>query len=400
MTTLQAHSSENRLLLIIARRELDERGVDDVRRLVREPLDWDYLIATAHGHGLLPLLQKNLSKAVTGVAVDLVPSHVLARLKRESVANSQSVLHLIGKQLKAARLLKDRGVRVAIFKGAVLAQMAYGEVSLRQAGDIDMLIDRADFAAARSLLESLGYEMAPRLTEPQLASHLAFHCEIPFMRDEWFTIVDLHWGLAPRSFVFGLKTADVMSRLQYESLGGTTIETFCDEDMVLYLSMHGTKHLWHRLEWIVSLAELVRASTNIDWDVVVQRAEDAHATRMLALGLRLVEEFSDVKIGPQILKAVDPENVMKQMAMEIRVTIFTRSHNIESTQTNLYNFKIMDRKRDALVSALRALFVPTFPDWEALTLPSTLHPLYYAFRPLRLTKSYLWYFFIRGHRRS
>ena len=75
-------------------------------------------------------------------------------------------------------------------------------------------------------------------------------------------------------------------------------------------------------------------------------------------------------------------------------------HNIESTQTNLYNFRVMDRKRDALVSALRALFVPTLSDWEALTLPPKLHPLYYAFRPVRLSKTYLWYFLNRVHRRS
>lgn len=379
------------MLLAVARRELDPRHTIEVRELAQEALDWDYLIATAFSHGLLPLLQKHL----TTTAADLVPGHVLAQLKRESVANSQSVLHLIGKQVNAYRLLKDRGIRAAIFKGAVLAQMAYGEVSLRQAGDIDVLIDRANFTDARSLLESLGYEMAPRLSDAQLASHLAFHCEIPFMRDEWFTIVDLHWGLAPRSFVFGLESAEVMSRLQSVLLAGTTIETFCDEDMVLYLSMHGTKHLWHRLEWIVSLAELIRASTNINWDVVMQQAENAHATRMLALGLRLVEAFSDVKLETRILESVDPEGVMKRMATQIKDQIFTRSHNIESTQTNLYNFKVMDRKRDALVSALRALFVPTLPDWEAVTLPTSLHPLYYAFRPFRLSKSYLWYFLNR-----
>ncbi len=382
------------MLLAVARREIDPRHASEVRELVREPLDWQYLIATAFSHGLVPLLQKHLVKVNAGTVADLVPGHVLAQLKRESVANSQSVLHLIGKQLKTYSVLKERGIRAAIFKGSVLAQMAYGEVSLRQAGDIDMLIDRANFAEARSLLESLGYEMTPRLTEPQLASHLAFHCEIPFMRDEWFTIVDLHWGLAPRSFVFGLEADEVMSRLRSVSLAGTPIETFCDENMVLYLSMHGTKHLWHRLEWIVSLAELVRAS-NIDWNVVLQRAEDAHATRMLALGLCLVGEFSDVKIETRILKSVDPEGVMKRMATQIKEQIFTRSHNIESTQTNVFNFKIMDRKRDALISALRALIVPTFPDWEALALPSKLHPLYYAFRPFRLSKSYLWYFLNR-----
>ncbi|HEU4432477.1 MAG TPA: nucleotidyltransferase family protein [Pyrinomonadaceae bacterium] len=381
--------------MTVARRELEPRVVVEVRELVRGPLDWDYVIATAFSHGLLPLLQKNLAKVVAGAAADLVPAQVLSRLKRESVANSQSVLHLIGKQLAAYRLLRDRGMRVAIFKGAVLAQMAYGEVSLRQAGDIDMLIDREHFAEARGLLESLGYAMAPQLTDAQLASHLAFHCEIPFMRDDWFTVVDLHWGLAPRSFVFGLAVDEVMSRLREVSLSGTMVATFSDEDMVLYQSMHGAKHLWRRLEWITSLAEMVRASPEIDWSVVLKRAEDAHATRMLALGLQLVETFSDVEIPAPIFTTVDPRDAMKQLATQMREQIFTVARTIESRETNLYNFKIMDRKRDALVSALRALFVPTFSDWQALALPARLHPLYYAYRPLRLSKSYLWYFLNR-----
>ena len=140
---------ENKLLLAVARREINSRHASDVRELVREQLDWQYLIATAFSHGLLPLLQKHL----TTTAADLVPGHVLAQLKRESVANSQSVLHLIAKQLKAYSVLKERGIRTAIFKGSVLAQIAYGEVSLRQAGDIDLLIRRANFAEARSLLK-------------------------------------------------------------------------------------------------------------------------------------------------------------------------------------------------------------------------------------------------------
>jgi hypothetical protein len=216
------------------------------------------------------------------------------------------------------------------------------------------------------------------------------------MRDEWFTVVDLHWGLTPRSFVFDVDAEEVMSRLQSVSLAGTMVETFCTEDMVLYQSMHGAKHLWRRLEWIVSLAELVRASPTIDWATVMQRAEDANATRMLALGLRLVEAFTDVEIPTQI----DPQGVMKRLATQIKNQIFLVSQKIDSTETNLYNFKIMDRKRDAIISTLRSLFVPTLPDWEAVNLPAPLHPLYYAFRPLRLSKSYLWYFLIRGHRRS
>ena len=158
-----ANFLEDNLLLGIARRNTN---------FVSAPVDWDYVIATAYAHGLLPLLYNHLR------SVDLVPTHIRSQLKRESVANSQNVLHLVGKQLKLYKLFRENDIPLALFKGPLLAQMAYGEMSLRQAGDIDLLINRSDFAQARLLLESLGYEMTPRLTPAQLTSHLNNHCEI------------------------------------------------------------------------------------------------------------------------------------------------------------------------------------------------------------------------------
>jgi hypothetical protein len=348
----------------------------------RREIDWDEVIALAYAHGLLPLLNHHLS------SVDLVPAHVRSQLKRESLANSQNVLHLVGKQLLIHKLFKEHNIPLAIFKGPLLAQMAYGEISLRQAGDIDLLINRGNFAQARLLLESLGYEMTPRLTPAQLASHLNNHCEIQFMRDEWFTVVDLHWDLAPRSFVFGVKADEVMSRLQSVSLAGTMVETFGPEDLVLYQAMHGAKHLWRRLEWVSCLAESLRATPSINWDTLVERAANAHATRILALGLRLVEQFSDVPIPAHVLTSIDPANTMQRMAAQIRSQLFENFGAAGSTETNLYNLRIMDRKRDALISALRSIFVPTLPDWQSLALPASLHSLYYAYRPLRLSKIY------------
>jgi hypothetical protein len=370
-----AKTAENQIILCIARRELE-------RSLLRREIDWDYLFATAQAQGLLPLLHKHLTPA----ASDLVPGRFLSRLKRESIANSQNVLHLIGKQLRVYKLFREHNIRVALFKGPLLAQLAYGEVSLRQAGDIDVLIPRHDFDHARKLLESLGYEMHPRLTPPQLTSHLNNHCEIQFMRDDWFTVVDLHWELAPRSFVFNVKADEVLLRLQSVSLAGTLVETFNAEDLVLYQSMHGAKHLWRRLEWISALAESLRATPEINWDELVDRAAGARATRILSLGLRLVQQFSDVHVPAHVLAAIDSDGTMQRMAQRLRAHLFENSGAADSTETNLYNLRIMDRKRDALISALRALFTPTFPDWQSVTLP--LHPLYYAYRPLRLSKIY------------
>lgn len=365
---------EEEVLLSIARR----RCAAD---LLQQSLNWDYLFATASAHGLLPLLQKELS-----TLTDLIPPHALSHLKRQSVSNTQAVLHLISKQIHVLKLFKEHEILVATFKGAVLSQIAYGEIALRQAGDIDLLIQRRDFERAKSLLESLGYQMFPKLTPAQLASHLHHHCEITFMRDDWFTVIDLHWELAPKTFVFNLETDEVMSRLQSISLAGTMVETFGAEDSVLYQSMHGAKHLWRRLEWIVALAGSLRSE--IDWETLVRRAERTRMTRMLALGLRLVKEFGDVPIPYHVLGTIDADKAMERLSAKIRERIFSISGPAGSRETNLYNLRIMDRKRDALISALRAIFVPTFTDWQAVRLPASLHGLYYAVRPLRLSKVY------------
>ena len=381
---------EHEILLCVARRELDvERA--RLRQLLSGVRDWEYLIAAASYHGLAPLLHKHVHES----CADLVPVNALSRLKQSSLANTQNVLHLLSKQLKVQRLLKENGVPVAAFKGSVLSQMAYGEISLRQAGDIDLLISRADFAQTRASLESLGYALTPQLTATQLDSHLKHHCEIQFVRDDWFTVVDLHWGLAPKSFVFNLDTDAVMSRLQTVAVAGAEIQTLATEDLILYLSMHGAKHLWRALEWISSLGELIRTAEAIDWNMVVERAVQAHATRMLGLALRLVERVSGPGVVSHALDAMDrSESIsrtaesMEGMADDVLAQMFVASGFADSTETNLYNLKIMDRKRDALSSALRAIFVPTFTDWDALTLPSSLHSVYYAYRPLRLSKIY------------
>jgi hypothetical protein len=164
------------------------------------------------------------------------------------------------------------------------------------------------------------------------------------------------------------------------------VETFGPEDSVLYQSMHGAKHLWRRLEWIVALAGSMNCE--IDWSALVQRAEGARMTRMLALGLRLVEEFSDVRVPLHVFDTIDADKTMQRISAQIRVQMFSTYGPANSTETNLYNLRIMDRKRDALLSALRAIFVPTFTDWQAVALPASLHPLYYLFRPLRLSKAY------------
>jgi hypothetical protein len=154
--------------------------------------------------------------------------------------------------------------------------------------------------------------------------------------------------------------------------------------------MHAAKHLWMRFEWICAIAELLHKDDLIDWNALIDRSTRTRGERMLALGLRLVQRFYEVPVPQSVFDRIDTDGRMLSMANELTPNIFrvgvTRP---ESVETGLYNFRIMDRKRDAWLSLTRAIFLPTLADWESLNLPSGLHPLYYVYRPLRLMKLYL-----------
>lgn len=60
---------EHDVLLCIARRDLDANKRSELKHLVEQELDWDYLFSTAADHGLIPLLHQHLST----IAGDLVP---------------------------------------------------------------------------------------------------------------------------------------------------------------------------------------------------------------------------------------------------------------------------------------------------------------------------------------
>jgi hypothetical protein len=168
-----------------------------------------------------------------------------------------------------------------------------------------------------------------------------------------------------------------MSRLQSVSLAGADVETFGAEDLLLYQAMHGAKHLWRRLEWISCLAESLRATRRSTGtrSSIAQRKHTQHASSRLAC------DSSKSFQTRRSIRSFRYQSIRQNDATHGDADSRAALHHVrpaESTETNLYNLRIMDRKRDALVSALRSIFVPTLPDWQSLALPASLHSLYYA----------------------
>lgn len=378
--------AEHELLLCIARKSLDEPARERLSVLLQKEVDWDYLLKAASDHGLLPLLSTHLDTH----GRNLIPPETLQRLRKVLFSSRQDNLYLIRRLLSVMQLFKANGIRALAFKGPILGAVLYGDLALRQAGDLDILIAKSDFKRAKDLLQSDSYRMEPQLTAAQQASHLRFHCEIQFIHQDQFSVVDLHWGLTPKTFPFDLCLEDLFNRSTSISLAGQTIETFATEDLLLYLCVHGAKHYWGKLEWVASIAEIIRSHDELDWSLVVRLTRESESEALLSLGLLLAENLFAIERLPQIDELLNRREAMARCAVRLQERLFAwRPEPTDQLETFRWNLQFMSRRRDAVAGLLRSVLVPTIADWQAVRLPDPLYPLYYGLRPIRLLSKYL-----------
>jgi hypothetical protein len=373
---------EQQLLLCIGRRNLDPETALRLRNLVGSPLDWRYLQEIAFEHRLLPLLALH----VTSHCADLVPPEVLETLRGALFKNRESNLYLILELVRVLTRFKSAGIEALSFKGPVLGQIAYEDIGLRQAGDLDILIHPKDFHRAAEVLGELSYKMEPQLTPAQQKAHLRFHCEIQFFNEDNFSVVDLHWGITPKTFPVTLTSNDFLTNRKTVYLAGHAIETLTDEDLVFYLSVHAGKHCFRKLEWMATLAELVRHNSQLSWMTIKERAVRANAERIVCLALLTLESLYGIAV-PKEFAALAGSRELKSTVSNILAFLLANNAEPHGLQAFRWRQRFLPA-RDAYKSLLRAVLVPTIADWKAITLPDALYPIYYLLRPLRLMTKY------------
>src|SRR5207245_416710 len=138
---------EAELLLCASRASMDSGRAERIRALVRQSIDWGYVLGIGRRHGVLPLLYWHLSK----IWPDAVPKAILKQLRDQFQQNTLHNLFLTGELLKLLNLFQTHGIRAITYKGPTLAMGAYGNLALRQFNDLDLLVRKNDIPKAREL---------------------------------------------------------------------------------------------------------------------------------------------------------------------------------------------------------------------------------------------------------
>ena len=192
--------------------------------------------------------------------------------------------------------LAAAGIRTMLLKGAVLANLPYGEPGLRPMGDVDVLVDPVHAREAARIVEELGWVVWRGPGERDLL--------LGHSLDMWkppHGALDLHWYSLAECRWDGADLGAWQRALPMTSIGSTTVVPAA-ADLLLHVCVHGLRwSIVHAGHWVADAVRIIQAGgEQLDWDVVVAEASHRRLVFQMAQALRVVRERGHVDV-PQVV---------------------------------------------------------------------------------------------------
>ncbi|HJT29073.1 MAG TPA: nucleotidyltransferase family protein [Pyrinomonadaceae bacterium] len=346
-------------------------------------IDWEYVFQLARRHSIIPLVYVQLQQH----ASDLVPPHVLSKLKKHYFENSARNTLLTAELCRLINLFSQEGIETIPYKGPALALFAYGDIALRRFVDLDVVVKKSDVLKAREILLTSGYKPSKSISLDQQEMLLRTQHNMQFSRDNHRLIIELHWEVAPHLFASTVNGERLWQDLITLDLDGTRVKTFSAEDLLFSLCVHGSRHLWERLAWICDIAELI-ARQPLDWTALLERAAVADSERMFLLGVHLAQRLLDAPVPAEVKQRCDADRRLTSLADNIIEHLFNGPTHVPATSREIFKYNIGVRKTlSARARYLLYMLRPTDSDLESRSLPPSLSFAYYLTRPFRLFRT-------------
>jgi hypothetical protein len=367
--------------LLCAASSTDPRKSDLARKLSRQErsIEWEALLRLAEHHGTSSLLYQNLLRLP-----DAVPSSVLASLRQRYERNIHKSLFLARELIRILDCLDAIGIEVIPYKGVVMSEVYYGDMALRQSGDMDLFVRKQDVTRIKSAVQDLGYTSRVPIPEDAEQDYIAAGYECTFDSFAGKNLLELQWALQPRFYAVDFDMDGLFARAVNVMVAGRGVKTPSPEDLLLVLSIHAAKHVWGRLIWLCDIAQIVQRE-NLNWNWIRSQARKLGIERILHITLLLANRLLDAAIPPPIKNTVAADRAAQAFAEKIAVAV---AAGVTYEEQQISYFRLMMRLRERRTDRMRFLarltFTPGPGEWEVIRLPKCLFPLYRIVRLARL----------------
>src|SRR5579863_268822 len=363
---------------------IDPAAKERLRLLIRNGLNWPEVVAIAERHRLSPIVYE----IIAGTAQDLISPEQLNVLREATAPSKAAGMALLRELLRLHRLFDAAQILLIPYKGPLLAWVAYGSFIRREYSDLDFIVQQKYIPDAVVVLKSAGYrpEFDPR--EAHAGQDGFAPGQYSFLSHPQKILVEFHTERTLRYFPVPIDFEEVNSRLMTVEIGGRRLRTFSIEDTLVMLCVHGAKHFWERLGWVLDIAKLATVR-EVDWRLVAQIAAKMESTRVLLLGLYLAHDLFDTPLPGSMLEEICRDRTVQELAGKV----YEQYAGISDPSAGVlpravFRFRLRDGIGQGLRHTLRLAMSPTESDRQIVRLPRWLTPLYMLVRPWRLLREY------------
>jgi hypothetical protein len=372
---------EVELLLCCARTIVEPDMAGRIQILVRQHIDWTYLIQIATYHRLTPLLYYNLCET----APEDCPTTILDKLRCLAHANAVRNIFLTQELIKLLNLFEAHEILVIPYKGPILAAVVYRNLALRLFDDLDILVHKWDYHFTVSeLLAAHGWRLRSD-----------YGWERSFVDATGRIGLDVHEGITHRVMPFRLSFDRVWKRCVTVSISGINVRTFTPSDLLIILCVQMAKDVAaHQIQLnkICDIAELVRSHQDIHWPWVLQEARRLGALGMLHVGLRTTTELLGIALPKEILQKNQAVHNLSSLVTHVRECVLGGTESGYSRPELLHAprflSEVRERVQDRVNHKYASLITTNIYDYSFVRLPRELFLLYYIVRPIRLIYKY------------
>jgi hypothetical protein len=188
--------------------------------------------------------------------------------KKEFLTEKMQILDKIKHFIPIIDLLQKNRIPFLCLKGPVLSQQLYNDPAVRFSHDVDLLLsDRTDMDRVNRLLVSQGYTGVDNFSWPEemVRQQILMDClhHLAYVNKEHGFMVEIHWSVYTP---FPIPTAQFEEIIRHNSqqidFAGREVVVFAPELNLLYLIIHGAKHGWQRLKWLVDIKDFPFETAN------------------------------------------------------------------------------------------------------------------------------------------
>ncbi|MFV8337575.1 nucleotidyltransferase family protein [Flavobacterium sp. RSP29] len=218
----------------------------------------------------------------------------------EKMKHLKMVQHFIG----ITDLLREHEILFTCLKGPLLSQRIYSDPTVRFSRDIDILIDDSKINEIIQLFLENGYQFTEgsfwpkKKNEQKLLLKNSYH--ISFYNKELLFCVEIHWSLMDIIWISSKRMKILITQNQSEiTFSGRKFTVLNEEFELMYLLLHGSRHGWERLKWLVDIKDY--PMNKIDISVFNKLIQTFKAERIMGQTNFLLKFFFNKEL-PALIK--------------------------------------------------------------------------------------------------